>query len=307
MSCHGYIVGGVCKYLLVDVCLFVYLYSENILYSIQENAVKVIDFGLCTKCVAGQKELDDFCGSPGFFAPEILLQEKYDGQKADVWSIGCILLEMILGNNMFVSLWMGMYELNILKDRRKFAELLRKSLLGVRELCQINSKFPYSNKLKSLLMALLTEKPHERLSVYQMLMHPWFGHEELSSTFTTTTTTTTTGSSPTKACSTASHSPKRSPSPVKTKSMTQLLKPMTIHSQSPQPQVQQLQQLPQQPVVYLPESSSRIRPLSAEDSTKLSLPSISGSSPEKSSTRKTSTTNNTTCSGGQQYDWPPNN
>ncbi len=49
--------------------------SENILYSIQDNAVKVIDFGLCTKCLAGKKELDDFCGSPGFFAPEILLQD----------------------------------------------------------------------------------------------------------------------------------------------------------------------------------------------------------------------------------------
>lgn len=74
--------------------------SENILYnpgSAPENLVKLIDFGLCTKAVTPQDHmLRDFCGSPGFFAPEILLHESYDGLKADVWSLGCILLEVRL-------------------------------------------------------------------------------------------------------------------------------------------------------------------------------------------------------------------
>lgn len=57
--------------------------------------MKLIDFGLCTKAVtAHDPMLHDFCGSPGFFAPEILLSECYDGMKADVWSLGCILLEV---------------------------------------------------------------------------------------------------------------------------------------------------------------------------------------------------------------------
>lgn len=65
---------------------------ENVLYSPDDaHLVKIIDFGLCTKATSA---LHDFCGSPGFFAPELLLHESYDGLKADIWSIGCILLEV---------------------------------------------------------------------------------------------------------------------------------------------------------------------------------------------------------------------
>ncbi|KAG6958215.1 hypothetical protein JG688_00010602 [Phytophthora aleatoria] len=59
---------------------------------------------------------------PGFFAPELLLHDGYDGCKADVWSIGCILLELVLGNTLFSSIWMSMYEISILKEPKKFAE-----------------------------------------------------------------------------------------------------------------------------------------------------------------------------------------
>lgn len=71
------------------------------LYSPEEGRdsfklVKLIDFGLCTKAGPPHDHLlSDFCGSPGFFAPEVLLQERYDGLKADIWSLGCILLEVM--------------------------------------------------------------------------------------------------------------------------------------------------------------------------------------------------------------------
>lgn len=59
------------------------------------HLVKLVDFGLCTKAVTSEHDaLRDFCGSPGFFAPEMLLADSYDGFKADVWSVGCILLEV---------------------------------------------------------------------------------------------------------------------------------------------------------------------------------------------------------------------
>ena len=49
--------------------------------------------------------LTDFCGSPGFFAPEIILSKEYNGQSADYWSIGCILLELLVGNAEFEQWW----------------------------------------------------------------------------------------------------------------------------------------------------------------------------------------------------------
>ncbi|DAZ98529.1 TPA: LOW QUALITY PROTEIN: hypothetical protein N0F65_007028 [Lagenidium giganteum] len=154
------------------------LKPENILLAKEHgedtHTVKLIDFGLCTKIESGQDAmLQDFCGSPGFFAPEILLQERYDGMKADVWSLGCILLEMVLGNATFASLWMNMYEFNTLKDRRKFAELVRRGLSLTREHCQSN-KWTYSTKLRQLLLATLCENPQDRPSVRQMLAHSWF-------------------------------------------------------------------------------------------------------------------------------------
>lgn len=52
--------------------------------------VKVCDFGLSATFIRGKK-LTDFCGSPGFFAPEMITlcsSTGYDGPAVDVWSIG---------------------------------------------------------------------------------------------------------------------------------------------------------------------------------------------------------------------------
>ena len=36
----------------------------------------------------------EFVGSPGFVAPEVLFELEYDGRPTDVWSVGCIALEV---------------------------------------------------------------------------------------------------------------------------------------------------------------------------------------------------------------------
>lgn len=38
----------------------------------------------------------------GFFAPEMIICGSYEGDKADVWSIGCILLELLFGHRRYV-------------------------------------------------------------------------------------------------------------------------------------------------------------------------------------------------------------
>ncbi|TYZ62173.1 hypothetical protein PybrP1_009644 [[Pythium] brassicae (nom. inval.)] len=163
------------------------LKPENILYNpggAPEKLVQLIDFGLCTKAVTPQDHmLRDFCGSPGFFAPEILLHECYDGRKADVWSLGCILLEhrqLVVGNSLFVALWMPMYEIEVLKDRESFAECVKLGLAHMRGHCE-SSKWVHSAALRQLLFGMLSEKPHERFSIHQMLDHPWLRDADSSS------------------------------------------------------------------------------------------------------------------------------
>lgn len=67
---------------------------ENVLYQTEENRVVVSDFGL------GKREEEEksktLCGSPHYMAPEVTDGGEYDGQKADIWSIGVMLYTMIM-------------------------------------------------------------------------------------------------------------------------------------------------------------------------------------------------------------------
>lgn len=52
---------------------------ENVLVSFVGNSlqVKLCDFGLCALLPPNSTILSEFCGSPGFFAPEVYMQKKF--------------------------------------------------------------------------------------------------------------------------------------------------------------------------------------------------------------------------------------
>jgi serine/threonine protein kinase len=120
--------------------LLLSLQPENILFADKEpfnpvSRIVLCDFGLCARVetaadeaavllqqqqqqhstidssnssassTSGLRQLREFCGSPGFFAPEMLVEGAYNGKKADAWSLGCILLELVLGHEDFCRLW----------------------------------------------------------------------------------------------------------------------------------------------------------------------------------------------------------
>ena len=82
------------------------LKPENILLKVEKDEninrsqVQICDFGLCCQGIKKHaKGLSEFCGSPGFFAPEMILYgAQYNGLLVDVWSTGCIMLELCLGH-----------------------------------------------------------------------------------------------------------------------------------------------------------------------------------------------------------------
>jgi len=73
------------------------LKPENIFVDPSSFRVCVIDFGL-SSVIDGRGD-KKYCGSPLYMAPEMLQKEPYDPVKSDIWSIGVILYEMLLGNN----------------------------------------------------------------------------------------------------------------------------------------------------------------------------------------------------------------
>ena len=54
------------------------LKPENVLFNEVTGAVKLVDFGLAVCVRPGEEVRVDFCGSPGFFAPEMIVDGRYD-------------------------------------------------------------------------------------------------------------------------------------------------------------------------------------------------------------------------------------
>lgn len=68
---------------------------ENILLT-HDNHIKIVDFGMAT-LLFPNTFLHTCCGSPQYCAPEVLRGDLYEGNQADVWSLGVILFVMTTG------------------------------------------------------------------------------------------------------------------------------------------------------------------------------------------------------------------
>jgi len=72
-------------------------------YTIQrKKEAKLIDFGLCAVNSVSCADLcNNWCGSPDYVCPEILIQQPYSGCLSDVWSLGIILFVLLFGQMPF--------------------------------------------------------------------------------------------------------------------------------------------------------------------------------------------------------------
>ena len=69
---------------------------ENLLYSsnAEDAQIKLADFGL--SCFISQRQTMSMCGTPGYVAPEMLRNQRYDWS-VDMWSAGVILYILLCG------------------------------------------------------------------------------------------------------------------------------------------------------------------------------------------------------------------
>ena len=152
---------------------------DNILLhgSVEHGDVKIADFGLSALVKVGstgydrkestkRKEyrgLHEMWGTASYFAPELITCAY--GPQADVWSVGCILYEMLSGQHPFES---------DTSDEELYAMITRADYDLTRH--------PWdeiSEGAKDLVRKLLTVDPVARLSCSEALKHPWITGEGL--------------------------------------------------------------------------------------------------------------------------------
>ena len=129
---------------------------DNILLEL-DNTIKLCDFGVSKQIKKGQL-LKDTCGTPAFIAPEILKEKPYDPYVTDIWSSGVVLYIIVSGFFPF---------------RGNNETELRKSI--------ISGNFPklidISENLKDLLDKLLEINPEKRITIDEILKHPWLNED----------------------------------------------------------------------------------------------------------------------------------
>lgn len=138
------------KYLLDNKIIHRDLKPQNILVS-ETGTIKISDFGFA-RYFDNDVMIQTICGSPLYMAPEIIKNKKYD-YKSDLWSIGIILYEMLVGVPPFKA--RNIYEL-------------------IRVLENDTFKMPknISEKCKNLLLGLLNKDPDKRISWEDFFNNP---------------------------------------------------------------------------------------------------------------------------------------
>ena len=170
------------------------LKPENILVKFDvDNGVcedlKLCDFGLASE-YKSTEPFTDFCGSPGFFAPEMITRGSYFGDKVDIWSCGCILLELVLGHDKFCEIWMVAYDYEVMQEKDQFSNEINTTLR------KLMSTLDFSNDFNDFIMNFLRLKPSNRTSIAKLLTHRWLELDEEEKLYYQTISTVRSSASP---------------------------------------------------------------------------------------------------------------
>jgi serine/threonine protein kinase len=102
---------------------------------------------------------------PGYIDPLVLREEEVPGDKSDIFSLGCVLFEM-LSSHTLIQRGETPEESVLLNKKASTAIILNRLESVLEDLCSAN--------LKDLLSRMVTIDPHFRPTALQCLNHKWF-------------------------------------------------------------------------------------------------------------------------------------
>lgn len=123
--------------------------------------VKIGDFGLAAKLDFTGERRKTICGTPNYLAPEIIanLGHSYE---VDIWSLGVVIYTLLYGRPPFET-----------SDVKKTYKRIRE--------CQytFNEDISVSPNAKNLIAKLLVVDPSKRLTLDQILVHPFMTNNRI--------------------------------------------------------------------------------------------------------------------------------
>ena len=125
---------------------------ENVVLD-QNMVAKLTDFGW-SNYMQGDEKRTTVCGSPIYLAPEIVNNRGHD-EKVDIWCIGVLMFELMTGSSPFQGNDVQTVKYNI----------SRLKISWPREM---------NRDAADLIKKILKYNPEERISLEQMLLHPFF-------------------------------------------------------------------------------------------------------------------------------------
>ena len=142
--------------------------AENILLDTDEFIIKICDFGLSA---IGSDLLTSRCGTQQYMAPEVLMSDKgYDGKKADIFSLGVLLLNIRTGKYLFKT---AKYTKKSKPSTEYDYIRLNKNDQLWKKAEKINGINGLSEEFKKLFLDMVSFEPNKRPSVEVILNHEW--------------------------------------------------------------------------------------------------------------------------------------
>ncbi|CAO3615607.1 unnamed protein product [Cunninghamella blakesleeana] len=137
---------------------------ENLLFATKEpdSKLMITDFGLSKILKHHDDILMTACGTPGYVAPEVLLQKGH-GKPVDIWSVGVITFVLLSGYTPFYGEDQAELFENIMSGKYEFDEEYWGEI---------------SDTAKNFVDRLLTFDPEKRITAKEALQHPWITNEQ---------------------------------------------------------------------------------------------------------------------------------
>ena len=158
---------------------------ENVLIDPKDQTLKICDFGCAKHLNKNENNIAYIC-SRYYRPPELVLGAEFYTTQVDVWSVGCIIAEMVLNKPLFMGKNAKDQMFEIIKvlgtPKKEEISKMNSEFKGVIKLPNMVKK-PWKDVFKDkivdenfidLMDKLLVYDPEKRLTPYKAMCHPFF-------------------------------------------------------------------------------------------------------------------------------------